>query len=127
MAAKQILIIDDEADIREATQICLEITGQWEVLKASNGPEGIAIAKTATPDAILLDIMMPEMDGLAILQKLQENSETRKIPVIILTAKAQSSEQRQFSQLNVSSVIAKPYDPMTLSDQISTALANSEI
>ena len=124
MASKQILIIDDEADIREATQICLEITGQWEVLKASNGPEGIAIAKTATPDAILLDIMMPEMDGLAILQKLQENSETRKIPVIILTAKAQSSEQRQFSQLNVSSVIAKPYDPMTLSDQISTALAN---
>ena len=124
MASKQILIIDDEADIREATQICLEITGQWEVLKASNGPEGIAIAKTATPDAILLDIMMPEMDGLAILQKLQEHSETRKIPVIILTAKAQSSEQRQFSQLNVSSVIAKPYDPMTLSDQISTALAN---
>ncbi len=124
MASKQILIIDDEADIREATQICLEITGQWEVLKASNGPEGIAIAKTATPDAILLDIMMPEMDGLAILQKLQEHAETRKIPVIILTAKAQSSEQRQFSQLNVSSVIAKPYDPMTLSDQISTALAN---
>ena len=124
MASKQILIIDDEADIREATQICLEITGQWEVLKASNGPEGIAIAKTATPDAILLAIMMPEMDGLAILQKLQEHSETRKIPVIILTAKAQSSEQRQFSQLNVSSVIAKPYDPMTLSDQISTALAN---
>ena len=124
MASKQILIIDDEADIREATQICLEITGQWVVLKASNGPEGIAIAKTATPDAILLDIMMPEMDGLAILQKLQEHAETRKIPVIILTAKAQSSEQRQFSQLNVSSVIAKPYDPMTLSDQISTALAN---
>ena len=124
MASKQILIIDDEADIREATQICLEITGQWEVLKASNGPEGIAIAKTATPDAILLDIMMPEMDGLAILQKLQEHAETRKIPVIILTAKAQSSEQRQFSQLNVSSVIAKPYDSMTLSDQISTALAN---
>ena len=56
------------------------------------------------------------MNGLPILQKLQEHSETRKIPVIILTAKAQSSEQRQFSQLNVSSVIAKPYDPMTLSE-----------
>lgn len=122
MASKRILIIDDEADIREATQLCLEITGQWEVLKASSGQEGIAIAETETPDAILLDVMMPGMDGLTILQKLQENTKTRQIPVIILTAKAQSSEQRQFSQLNVSSVITKPYDPLTLSDQIFAAL-----
>ncbi len=122
MVLKRILIIDDEADIREATQLCLEITGQWEVLKASSGREGIAIAETETPDAILLDIMMPGMDGLTILQKLHENNKTCQIPVIILTAKAQSSEQRQFSQLNVSSVITKPYDPLTLSDQISAAL-----
>lgn len=123
MPSKRILIIDGEADIREATQICLEITGQWEVLKACNGPEGIAIAMDEIPDAILLDIMMPEMDGLTILKKPQENSKTREIPVIVLTAKAQSSEQRHFNQLNVSSVIAKPYDPMTLSDQISLVLA----
>ncbi|MEL6381478.1 MAG: response regulator [Cyanobacteria bacterium J06626_18] len=123
MVSKRILIIDDEADIREATQLCLEITGQWEVLKASSGREGIAIAETETPDAILLDIMMPGMDGLTILQKLQENNRTRQIPVIILTAKAQSSEQRQFSQLNVLSVITKPYDPLTLSDEIFAVLA----
>ncbi|MEM1307887.1 MAG: response regulator [Cyanobacteria bacterium P01_D01_bin.71] len=127
MASKRILIIDDEADIREATQICLEITGHWEVLKASSGQEGIAIATNEIPDAILLDIMMPEMDGLTILKKLQTNTKTRRIPVIILTAKAQSSEQRQFRQLNVSSVITKPYDPLTLSDQISMALTNSEL
>lgn len=123
MVSKRILIIDDEADIREATQLCLEITGQWEVLKASSGREGIAIAETEKPDAILLDIMMPGMDGLTILQKLQENNRTRQIPVIILTAKAQSSEQRQFSQLNVLSVITKPYDPLTLSDEIFAVLA----
>ncbi|MEO1095015.1 MAG: response regulator [Cyanobacteria bacterium J06638_28] len=122
MASKRILIIDDEADIREATQLCLEITGQWEVFKASSGGEGIAIAEAEAPDAILLDIMMPVMDGLTILQKLQDNIKTRQIPVIILTAKAQSSEQRQFSQLNVLSVITKPYDPLTLSDQIFAAL-----
>ncbi|MBE7379942.1 MAG: response regulator [Leptolyngbya sp. SIO1E4] len=123
MVSKRILIIDDEADIREATQLCLEITGQWDVLKASSGQEGIAIAAAEVPDAILLDVMMPGMDGLTILKKLQENPETQDIPVIILTAKAQSSEQRHFSRLNVSSVITKPYDPLTLSDQISAALS----
>ena len=113
MASKRILIIDDDADIREATQLCLEITGQ----------EGIAIAATETPDAILLDIMMPGMDGLTTLQKLQENDKTWQIPIIILTAKTQPSEQRHFAQLNVASVIAKPYDPLTLSDQIYASLA----
>lgn len=123
MASKRILIIDDDADIREATQLCLEITGQWEVLKASSGQEGIAIAAAETPDAILLDIMMPGMDGLTTLQKLQENDKTWRIPIIILTAKTQPSEQRHFAQLNVASVIAKPYDPLTLSDQIFASLA----
>lgn len=123
MTTKRILIIDDEADIREATQLCLEITGQWEVLKASNGQEGIAIAESEKPDAILLDMMMPGMDGLTILQRLQDNAETQEIPIIILTAKAQSREQRHFGQLKVASVITKPYDPLTISDQIFAALA----
>ena len=123
MATKRILIIDDDADIREATQLCLEITGHWDVLKASNGQEGIAIAQSEKPDVILLDIMMPGMDGLAILQKLQANPKTQQIPIIILTAKAQSHEQEYFGQLKVLSVIAKPYDPMTISDQIFSVLA----
>ncbi|MDB9526381.1 response regulator [Oscillatoria sp. CS-180] len=122
MDSKHVLIIDDEADIREATQLCLEITGQWEVSKAGNGQEGLAIAETAMPDVILLDIMMPGMDGLTILKRLQKNPKTQQIPVIILTAKAQSSEQRQFSQLNVLSVITKPYDPLTLSERIFSVL-----
>mgnify|MGYP001791053364 FL=1 len=123
METKHILIIDDDADIREATQLCLELTGHWDVWKASNGPEGIAIAQSKAPDVILLDMMMPGMDGLAILQRLQDNPKTQQIPIIILTAKAQSHEQEYFGQLKVLSVITKPYDPMTISDQIFSALA----
>ncbi|MBE9067018.1 response regulator [Leptolyngbya cf. ectocarpi LEGE 11479] len=122
METKHILIIDDDADIREATQLCLEITGHWDVLKASNGQEGIAIAQTEHPDVILLDMMMPGMDGLTILERLQDNPQTQQIPIIILTAKAQSHEQEFFRQLKVLSVITKPYDPMTISDQIFSAL-----
>lgn len=123
MATKRILIVDDDADIREATQLCLEITGEWEVLKASNGPDGIVMARSEKPDAILLDMMLPGMDGLTILQKLREHSETRQIPIIILTAKAQSNEQRTFRDLKVASVITKPYDPLTISDQIKSTLS----
>ncbi|MGC1305728.1 MAG: response regulator [Phormidesmis sp.] len=125
MSARRILIVDDDADIREATQLCLEITGHWEVLKASNGPDGIAIAQSEKPDAILLDMMLPGMDGMTILKKLRENPETQQIPIVILTAKAQSSEQKTFRLLKVASVITKPYDPLTISDQIAAALAQS--
>jgi two-component system, OmpR family, alkaline phosphatase synthesis response regulator PhoP len=123
MTTKRILIVDDDADIREATQLCLEITGEWEVLMAGSGPEGIAIAQTQQPDAILLDMMLPGMDGLTILHELKGNPQTQEIPVIILTAKAQSHEQKRFNQLKVASVITKPYDPLTISDQISSALS----
>ena len=124
MAVKRILIVDDDADIREATQLCLEITGQWEVLKAGNGPEGLAIAQVEKPTAILLDMMLPGMDGITILKKLRENPDTQEIPIVIMTAKAQSSEKKVFDQLKVAAVINKPYDPMTISDQIASALSN---
>lgn len=122
MSSKRILIVDDDDDVREATQMCLEITGHWEVLKASNGPDGIAIAQSEKPDAILLDMMLPGMDGITILQKLRSNPDTEKIPIVILTAKAQASEQKEFRQLKVASIITKPYDPLTISQQISSAL-----
>lgn len=122
MVTKRILIIDDDADIREATQLCLEITGHWDVLKASSGQEGITMAQLENPDVILLDIMMPGMDGFATLERLKENDDTQQIPIIILTAKSQSQEQPSLGQLKVLSVISKPYDPLTISDQILSAL-----
>jgi len=103
--------------------MCLEITGEWEVVLASSGPEGLLKAAKEKPDAILLDIMMPGMDGLTTMQRLRENSDTAAIPIILLTAKAQSSEQRQLSQLDIAAIITKPYDPYSLSDQLVQALA----
>lgn len=120
---RRILIIDDEDDIREATQVCLEVTGDWEVLTASSGNEGLLKAAIEHPDAILLDVMMPGMDGIMTFQELQTNPETQNIPVILLTAKAQTAEQRQLTQLNVVAVITKPYDPFSLSAQVIRAIA----
>ena len=122
MTTKRILIVDDEQDIREATQICLEVLGEWEVMTDGSGKEGLIKAAAEQPDVILLDVMMPDMDGLTTLQKLQANPATQNIPVILLTAKAQPAEKRRFTELKVAAVITKPYDPFTLSDQLTQAL-----
>lgn len=120
--SKRILIIDDDDDLREATQICLEITGDWEILTASSGREGLIEAIAKKPDLILLDVMMPVMDGLETFTELQGNLVTCSIPVVLLTAKAQPAELRSFTKLQVSDVITKPYDPFTLSDRIARIL-----
>ena len=127
MTMKRILIIDDEQDIREATQICLEVSGEWEVLTASSGAEGLVTAASEQPDAILLDVMMPDMDGLTTFQHLQAHPLTQHIPVILLTAKAQPAEQRQFTQIQVAAVITKPYDPFTLASQIEHVLTAAKL
>lgn len=119
---RRILIIDDEDDIREVAKACLEIVGGWEVLTARSGKEGLALAQTARPDAILLDVMMPDLDGPATFQKLQTNQATHDIPVIFLTAKVQSAERRQLGGLGASATIAKPFDPLLLPGQITQAL-----
>ncbi|AFY30767.1 response regulator [Calothrix sp. PCC 7507] len=123
---KRILIIDDEEDIRETTQICLEIANEWEVMTAGSGREGLLKAASEHPDVILLDVMMPDMDGLTTLENLQANPKTQNIPVILLTAKAQAAEQRQFTKLKVAAVITKPYDPFTLSEQVTQALITDD-
>ena len=123
MMSKRILIVDDDDDIREATQICLEVVGDWDVLTASSGQEGLIEAISQQPDLILLDVMMPDMDGLKTFTELQANLVTRSIPVILLTAKAQPAELRQFTRLQVSDVITKPYDPFELSDRIAEVLS----
>lgn len=119
---KQILIIDNEQYIQEVTQICLRTTAGWEVLTASSGIEGIAQAEASPPDAILLDVMMPEMDGLTTFGKLQENPATRDIPVILLTAKVQAADRRRYDELGVKGAIAKPFNPLQLASQIATIL-----
>lgn len=122
MTAKRVLVIDDEDDIREVAQLCLEMVGGWEVTTAASGTEGLIKAESEHPDAILLDVMMPGLDGPATFQKLQVNSATKDIPVIFLTAKVQASEQRNFAELGVQAVLAKPFDPLTLATELANVL-----
>lgn len=118
MNIKRILVIDDDNDIRNLVQTCLELIGGWQVLSADSGQEGFLKAKAAQPSAILLDVMMPEMDGLATLQKLRADTTTQDIPVILLTAKGQSFQQGQFNKLNVHGKINKPFNPRELVKQV---------
>jgi CheY-like chemotaxis protein len=122
MANKKILIVDDEERIREVVRVCLVKLAKWETLIAASGSEAIQIAAEAQPDAILLDVSMPGMNGLETLQQLQSNPQTQQIPVIFLTAKVQPSEQLQYQQLGVVGLIMKPFDPVQISQQISQLL-----
>jgi CheY-like chemotaxis protein len=120
--ARRILIIDDEDDIREIAALSLESVAGWEVLSASSGAQGLARAIEHQPDAILLDVMMPGMDGPTIFRELRKNPATARIPVLLLTAKVQGSDQRRFADLGVEAVLFKPFDPLTLSTQIAAVL-----
>jgi CheY-like chemotaxis protein len=117
-----ILIIDDEDDIREVCALSLESVAGWTVVTASSGAQGLARAIEYQPDAILLDVMMPGMDGPSTFRELRKNPATARIPVLLLTAKVQSSDQRRFADLGVEAVLFKPFDPLTLSTQIAGVL-----
>jgi CheY-like chemotaxis protein len=119
---KRILVIDNEEYIREVAQICLETVTDWTVITAGSGQEGLLKAEAEQPDAILLDVMMPDMDGIATFEKLQENPATAKIPVILLTAKVQASDRRRYAELGMTAAIAKPFNPLQLATQIAEAV-----
>ena len=119
---KRVLIVDDEDDIREVAALSLEATSDWTILTASSGREGLVTAASERPDAILMDVMMPEMDGPTTFKQLQQNPITARIPVVLLTAKVQGVDQRRFAGLGVAAVLFKPFDPLTLAAQISEAL-----
>jgi CheY-like chemotaxis protein len=113
---KKVLVVDDDAHIREIAQMSLE--DDFEVIMASSGNEAILLSEKLKPDFILLDRMMPEMDGIMTLKRLRESPELAKIPVIFLTAKVQKHEMDSYAQYKVAGVIAKPFDPMTLPAEI---------
>lgn len=119
---RRILIIDDEEDIREIAALSLEATAGWKIMTAGSGAEGISMAVTEQPDAILMDVMMPGMDGPTTFRTMQQNPAIAKIPVLLLTAKVQSVDQRRFASLGVAGVLLKPFDPLTLASQISDTL-----
>ena len=113
-----ILIVDDEDDIRELARISLERVGGLRVATASSGEDGIDMAASERPDAILLDAMMPGLDGPATLARLRANAATAEIPVVFLTGSVQAAERDRFAALGAAGFLAKPFDPMTLADQL---------
>jgi CheY-like chemotaxis protein len=117
-----VLIIDDEEDIRAVAALSLETVAGWEVATASSGAQGVARAEHLQPDAILLDVMMPGMDGRETFAALKKNPLTAPIPVVLLTAKTQTSEQNPLAGLGVNGVLRKPFDPLTLPGQIAEIL-----
>jgi CheY-like chemotaxis protein len=119
---RRILIIDDEDDIREVAALSLEATAGWQILTAASGSEGMAIAATEQPDAILMDVMMPGVDGPTTFREMQQNPKIANIPVLLLTAKVQGVDQRRFAGLGLAGILFKPFDPLTLAQQISDAL-----
>ncbi|MEB3211048.1 MAG: response regulator [Leptolyngbyaceae bacterium] len=123
MKHKCILLIDDEHDIHTIAELGLTLESEWSVLSALSGEEGLDVAKTQHPDAILLDAMMPHQDGIATLEQLQTTPETRSIPVIFLTAKAQAADRKKFYRSGARGIITKPFNPMTLASQISSFLS----
>jgi len=119
---RRILIIDDDDDIREVAALTLEMVAGWNVVTANSGANGIRKAQEENPDAILLDVMMPGMDGPTTFQEMQKIPEVAKIPVILLTAKVQGADQKRFAALGVAAILFKPFDPLTLAQQMSDAL-----
>jgi CheY-like chemotaxis protein len=122
MSSRRILLIDDEPDIREVARVSLEALAGWEVATAASGREGVALATVDPPDAVILDVMMPDLDGPGTLEVLRDQDATRSVPVVLMTAKAQPAEVRRLESLGVAGVISKPFDPMTLHERVAAVL-----
>jgi DNA-binding response OmpR family regulator len=121
---KCVLIIDDEEDVREIAKMGLEMAANWTVLTASSGTEGLNIACDKQPDLILLDWMMPVLNGKQTLEKLKSAAETADIPVILMTAKTETAIKEHLQDLAIVGIITKPFRPLQLPDRIAEVLDN---
>ena len=118
MGIEKVLLVDDDADIRSIARLSLEAVEGWTVFQAAGGAEALVVARDAIPDVIVLDVMMPGMDGPATLAALRIDPRTAHIPVIFVTARLQASDVGHYLSLGVAGVIPKPFDPMELGRQI---------
>ncbi|MEQ5816017.1 response regulator [Marinobacter sp. NFXS11] len=121
----RVLYVEDDPDIRAIAEIALQDVGGFEAAVCESGVAALAAAPDFDPELILLDVMMPGMDGPATLKALRELDGMADVPVIFMTARLQNSEIREYRELGALGVIPKPFDPMTLSDQISRILQDS--
>lgn len=114
----RLLLVDDDDDIREVAQAAIELLGDWEVVTAASGSEALDLAESQSFDAVVLDVMMPELDGPSTLQRLRAMTDHEAVPVVFLTAKVRASDRDRFAGMGICGVVTKPFDPMTLADQL---------
>lgn len=115
---QKILFVEDDPDIQMVAQLALEAVGGYTVQMCSSGMEALAVAEQFAPDLILLDVMMPGMDGPMTLTELRKKPTLANTPVVFMTARVQRHEIEQYLELGAADVISKPFDPMTLSSQV---------
>ena len=126
MEIRKVLLAEDEEDIQKVAKMSLQFQARWEVVLAGNGEECLNKVSVEQPDLILLDAMMPRMDGYETCRRLKADPATRDIPVIFLTAKAQEAEIRKGLELGAIGYLVKPFDPMRLAAQIRQILDTRE-
>jgi len=117
-----LLLVDDDPDIRRVATLSLERIGGWRVVAVGSGAEAVARAADLQPTGILLDVMMPGLDGPTTLTRLRENPRTRALPVILMTARIQPSEVARYHAMGVRGVLSKPFDPLALPGEVSALL-----
>jgi len=120
---RRALVVDDDDGIREVATLALELVGGWDVETAASADAAWRSAVARPPDVVLLDVMMPECDGVGAITRLRADDRTRNLPVIFLTAKSPDpGGSAAWQGLDLAGVIAKPFDPMTLADQVAALL-----
>lgn len=123
--ARRVLVIDDERAIRLLCRVNLAASGM-EVIEAENGRAGLELARKERPDLVLLDVMMPDVDGWTVASELAESDETRDIPVVFLTARAEPADRRMGEQLGGVGYLVKPFDPVSIGDVVEEVLSRIE-
>ncbi len=118
MSGETVLLVDDEEDIRTIAELSLGAVGGFEVRLAGSGAEALSATEAWTPDVIVLDVMMPGLDGPSTLARLRAQATTATTPVVFMTAKVQASEVERWRALGVVGVLPKPFDPMTLAGEL---------
>jgi two-component system OmpR family response regulator len=118
MTKLKILYVEDEPDIRSIAKMAMQSLGGFDICECSSGAQALETAESFAPQLILLDVMMPGMNGPETLQKLRQLPVTAKTPAVFMTAKVQANEVAEYLSMGAVSVIPKPFDPMTLPQQI---------
>ena len=121
--SRRLLLVDDEDDIRAVAKLSLESVGGWQVHAVSSGRDALRAAAEQSFDAVLLDVMMPELDGPSTLAALREAGHLDDVPVVFLTAKVQPADRRALEATGAAGIVAKPFDPMLLPEELGRIIA----